>query len=337
MIAQKLRLVDEQTSPLFRIMWTSNINEPQRRQFDNNICAFHIGGGLILSVAHNLRTEAKLFKSINEAIYQNQILPNLNPQGQQVLNNSFLLDNVTNKRYLNITNQNQVQPLIDTITQSGFDTRWVSMTQQGIVTPFLIVQFSNNQYYNNQALTNHFLPNHYFHEPNLNRHTFLIELELVSPFYSEDMALYRITNSNPAVIAQLPLIEVDFQFLDDSTTNLYCLQSAPGGNLGRLLNTATIEGLLDHWAHFGDRIGGNYIMEGKRYLIKGYFRFGSSGAPYVKFDEETNMFKVNAIQSEASPIQLSINNNRDGNFQYINAIATPLINIQTSLQQQIPT
>jgi hypothetical protein len=151
------------------------------------------------------------------------------------------------------------------------------------------------------------------------------------------MALYRITNTNPAIIAQLPSIEVDFQFLDDTNTNFYCLQSAPGGYLGRLLNSATIEGLLDHWSQFGDRLGGNYTIEGKRYLIKGYFRFGSSGAPYVKFDEESNRFKVNAIQSEASPIQLSINNNREGNFQYINAIATPLINIQASLQQQIPT
>lgn len=92
---------------------------------------------------------------------------------------------------------------------------------------------------------------------------------------------------------------------------------------------------IDHWNCFGDAIGGNYIMDGTRYLIKGYFRFGSSGAPYVLYDDESNSFKVNAIQSEASGIQLSINNNRNGNFQYINAIATPLDNIRAEIEQQL--
>ena len=105
--------------------------------------------------------------------------------------------------------------------------------------------------------------------------------------------------------------------------------------MGRLLNKATIEGYLDHHATFADRIGGNYTFEGIRYLIKGYFRFGSSGAPYVYYNAETEKYHVNAIQSEACPIQLSINNNRDGNFQYINALASPLILIKESLQKNI--
>ena len=73
-------------------------------------------------------------------------------------------------------------------------------------------------------------------------------------------------------------------------------------------------------------------MDGLRYLIRGYFRFGSSGAPYVYYSEAEGQFKVNAIQSEASPIQLSINNNREGNYQYVNAIASPLKNIQGELE-----
>ena len=52
MSTKAIELIDEQTSPLFRIMFIHNMNEPARRHFDNNICAFHIGQGLILSVAH---------------------------------------------------------------------------------------------------------------------------------------------------------------------------------------------------------------------------------------------------------------------------------------------
>ena len=53
------------------------------------------------------------------------------------------------------------------------------------------------------------------------------------------------------------------------------------------------------------------------------------------YDAKTNSFKVNAVQSEACPIQLSINNQRDGNFQYINAIATPLQVIRERLEAHI--
>jgi hypothetical protein len=98
-----------------------------------------------------------------------------------------------------------------------------------------------------------------------------------------------------------------------------------------MLNTATLEGYLDHYQTFVDRIGGNYHLEGLRYLIRGYFRFGSSGAPYLVRNAHDENFSVNAIQSEASPVQLSINNNRDGNYQYVNAIASPLHSISGEL------
>ena len=42
---------------------------------------------------------------------------------------------------------------------------------------------------------------------------------------------------------------------------------------------------------------------------------------------------VNAIQSEASPLQLSINNTMAGNFQYVNAIASPLAMIKDKLRE----
>ncbi len=332
MLTRQLELTNEQTSPLFRLMWIHNVTEPNRRHFDNNICAFHIGSGLVLSVAHNIKTEAQIFKSIDNAIFTTSILPHLNPAQIQLFNQFYPLDPLTNKRYINIINQADVQTVVDTLKQINFDTRWLTLTQRKFCKPHLIIQFKNNQFYNDPILTGHFNGNTYFHEPSLNRHTFLVEVELVDAFYNEDIAVYKIVNTNQDIINRLPSIIPDFSVLHDNQSNYYCLQSSPGGSLGRLLNKAQIEGYIDHHGIFGDRIGGNYTFEGLRYLIKGYFRFGSSGAPYVYFDSETDQFKVNSVQSEACPIQLSIKNNREGNFQYVNAIASPLNIIETRLQ-----
>ena len=79
----------------------------------------------------------------------------------------------------------------------------------------------------------------------------------------------------------------------------------------------------------------NYIFEGLRYLIRGYFRFGSSGAPYVKYNDASKQFKVIAVQSEACPIQLTIKNDRKGNFQYVNALASPLSLVGDELRKLI--
>ena len=332
MLTKQLELINEQTSPLFRLMWVHNITETNRRSFDNNICAFHIGNGFILSVAHNIRLEAQIFKSIDNAIFTASIQPHLNPAQRQLFDQCYPLDHQTNKRYINIVNPADVQNVVSTLQQINFDTRWVTLNQKNFCKPYLIIQFKNNQFYNNPTLTEHFNSNTYFYEPSLNRHTFLVEVELVNAFYNEDIALYRIINTQQDIINRIPSINPDFSILPDYQTNIYCIQSSPGGDLGRLLNKAQIEGYIDHHGTFGDRFGGNYTFEGLRYLIKGYFRFGSSGAPYVYFDSDTGEFKVNAIQSEASPIQLSINNNREGNFQYINAIASPLNIIETKLQ-----
>ena len=336
MIAQKLSLIHEQTSPLFRLMFLSNPDEPARRHFDNNICAFHIGGGYILSVAHNLRSEAGLFKSIDEALYQQEIVPRLDPAQRELFDQHFFLDTYTSKRYINIPDPNTAQTVINILAQIGFDTRWVTLMEKNFCRPYLIVHFNNDMYYNDAELTSQFPPHSHFHEPALNKHSFLMELKLIEPFYSQDIAIYKIVNTPQAIIDKLPLIEVDERICNDDQQNYYCLQSAPGGALGRLLNQAHIEGFLDHHGTFPDRVGGNYIFEGTRYLIKGYFRFGSSGAPYLLYDEATQKFKVNAIQSEASPIQLSIRNDREGNFQYINAIAVPLANIIERIRALTP-
>jgi hypothetical protein len=331
-LVKQLELTNEQTSPLFRIMFAQNSDEPHRRHFENNICAFHVGNGYILSVAHNLKAEASIFKSIDQNRYTTEILPLLNPIQAEHFENCFMLDYVTNKRYWSTNNPNDFQLIIDILKQINFDTRWVTLMQKEICQIHLIVQFKKDLFYNTPALAQHFTPTTSFAEPAINRHTFLIEVKLVEAFYSDDIALYKIINTPQEVINSMPSIAIDYSILSDEQEHYYCLQSSPTSVVGKLLNKAQIDGFSEHFSIFNERIGGNYILEGLRYLIKGYFRFGSSGAPYLLYDATKNEFKVNAIQSEACPIQLSIENKRDGNFQYVNAIASPLYNIKEKLE-----
>lgn len=325
---QKLAAINELTSPLFRIMSIHNDNDALRRQYDNNICAFHIGDGYILSVAHNLRLEATLFKSITNARFQADIIPHLNPNEVLLFNQCFPLDNATQKRYMNIVDQNNVPILVEALKRINFDTRWVTMYQKQICKPYLVIQQRCNQFYNNSTAHGCFNPAMTFLDANAQRQSYLIETELVDAYYEDDISLYKIVNTHQSVINLIPKFEIDHEIYDVSNSDYFCVQSAPlDMNPGRMINEARIEGLIDQYSSFKDRIGGNYNLHGLRYLIKGYFRFGSSGAPYIKFNTQTNTFKVNAVQSEACPIQLTINNDRNKNFQWINAIATPISNV----------
>lgn len=333
LIEKKAALLADQTSPLFRTMWVHDADKPSRRRCSNNMCAFHIGKGLILSVAHNIRMDAQIYLSAPDTFYQTSILPSVTPNLQQLFNICYPLDPTTQKRYYTNTNHINENQIINELVRVGSDTRWLTLNQNKLCQLFLIVQFKTNQFYQNPDLTNLFNANRHFHEPTLNRYTFLIELELVDPSYTNDIAIYRIINTDQRIIDRLPSIRPNFNILDNHVENIGCLQSAPGSNIGRLFNDARIEGLLEQWSEFQDRIEGNYIMEGMRYLIKGYFRFGSSGAPYLIYNNKTEEFEAAAIQSEASPIQLAINGNRSGNFQYVNAIATPLKNMQKEIEQ----
>ncbi len=328
MKTQKLAAINDLTSPLFRIMSTHDELDLQRRQFDNNICTFYIGNGYLLSVAHNLRLEATFFKSINEALYQRDIFPRLNQAERTTFNTCFPLNNTTNKRYFNPTHKNNIPAIVAMLKRINYDTRWVSLYQQQICKPYLLIQQRTNQFYNNAEAHGHFNPSLIFLDPVCQRQSFLIETHLVEAFYEEDFSIYRIINTHQSIIDLIPRLEIDSEIYDSSDGDFFCLQSAPNDmNPGRMISEVRIEGLMDQYTNFPDRIGGNYNIQGQRYLIKGYFRFGSSGAPYLKFDSETNTFKINAIQSEACPIQLTIKNERVGNFQYVNAIASPIANI----------
>ena len=332
-----LELIHEQHSPLFRIMSIHNDNEPPaRKKFDNNISASHIGNGYIISVAHNLRIEAGLINSISETDFQNNIINNCNPSEKLLFNKCYQLDPQTNKRYINITDNDDVPKLIEAFKRINYDTRWITLYSNGICKPFLVVQFKNNKFYNDSAVTALFNPNHTFPEPALNIHTFIIELELIKAYWAEDISIYKISNHiDQKIVEKIPTASISLE-LADIGSSLYCLQGSPSGdNLGRMVNESRVEGMLDQHSPYADSIGGNYHLEGHRYLLKGYFRFGSSGAPCLIYNTENNDFMINALQSEASPIQLTINNNRNGNFQYINAIATPLQIIKNDLNKII--
>jgi hypothetical protein len=325
-------IVSENESPLFRIMWVFGANHPQRRHFDNNIITFHIGNGYFLSVAHNLRTECPLMRSIPNQVFEEQLAPMLSDSQRVHLERCFVMDKKSDTRFLELPDPNLANGVAETIRSTGFDTRWVGLGNAGICKPHLIMQFKDNALFGDPKVAEDF-PNHYrFYESHIERHTFLIELELVKAFYSADISLYRMKTENLSLASKIPAVEIDFSVAEESRVRLFCLQSSPGGLLGRLLNNATIEGYLDQHQVFHDRIGGNYILEGFRYLIRGYFRFGSSGAPYLTYDDATRCFKANAVQSEASPVQLSINHSREGNFQYVNAIASPLMLIKDELK-----
>jgi hypothetical protein len=335
MINKKHALINEMTSPLQRIMWVYNPDEPKRRTFENNICTFHIGNGYFLSVAHNLRMQSGFFRSIDEATYKKDLHPILDGSQTRFLDQHYFTDEYSKRKYLNTTDPAALQTIANILKQKRFDTRWITLSQKNICNPFLIFQFKENEFYGDSTLTRMFDTDRVMYDNDAHKHTFLVQVEVVNAFYSADIALYRIVNTQKEIIEKIPAIDVDYNFLDEATEKFYCLQSAPNSPVGRLLNEAKIEGMLDHFGIFNDDVAGNYQMEGYRYLIKGYFRFGSSGAPYLIYDSEREKYVVNAIQSEASGIQLSIKNDREGNFQYINAIATPLYMIKSELERYI--
>jgi hypothetical protein len=235
---------------------------------------------------------------------------------------------VPGKRYLNISNQNDVPAFGTALKRINFDTRWVTMYQKQIAKPYLLIQQRGSVFYQVQSANDQFNPLLRFVDPNSNRRSYLIETELVDAWYEDDVALYKIVNTPRSIINCIPFFKVDAEVYDVSDGDYFCVQSAPSDlNPGRMINEANIEGFVDQYTPFKDSIGGNYNLQGLRYLIKGYFRFGSSGAPYIKFDPATQTFMVNAVQSEACPIQLEIKSSKVGNFQFINAIATPLANV----------
>ncbi len=332
MITSKRQLIDEQTSPLHRIMWVYNPEELQRRSFENNICAFHIGNGYFLSVAHNLRTQAGFYKSLDEAIYQKEILYKLDGSQKLFMDDNYFSDDYTRKLYLNNDNPESLRSIATILKQKRFDTRWETLAAKKICVPYALIQFKGDRFYGDAEMASHFPPERVLYEPEPKKHTFMLPLELVEAFYNADIALYKVVGVPQEIINKIPEIEMNFDFLEEDPGNFHCLQSSPSSPAGRLFNDAHIEGILDYFTMFPDDIGGNYIVDGYRYLVKGYFRFGSSGAPYITYEPLHGKYSANGIQSEASGIQFSIKDDRHGNIQYTNAIVSPLYLIKDRLK-----
>lgn len=333
MKAKKLQLIDENSSPLFRIMSIYNSDAPSK-MFANNICAFHIGKGIIISVAHNIRSIERLPLIVSDNFYQNELRNKLDPANQVMFDQHYPLI-AENQRMAVGVNPDNAEMLAQILDNFQVDRRYSNLYSTNCCKPYLVTTFRNNSFCGDASLNAHFNANRYLPEPSLNRHTFLIELELLDELVTEDIAIYRIINTHNDVINKLPSIDVDFDVYDTGSPDFYCLQSAPYDNLGRIINEARIEGLLDNFAQEQDILGHTYRYEGLRYMMKGYFRFGSSGAPYVVYNNEQEVFKVNAVQSQASFIQLAINNNRDGNLQFVNGIACPMNVVEQTVKARL--
>ena len=121
-----LALINEQTSPLQRIMWVYNMEDANRRHFENNICAFHIGNGYFLSVAHNLRMQTGFYRSIPKEIYLKELLPKLDGAQKSFLEQCYFEDHYSQKLHLNTLDPHQLEHISKILKQKRFDTRWVT-------------------------------------------------------------------------------------------------------------------------------------------------------------------------------------------------------------------
>ncbi len=256
---------------------------------------------------------------------------------QTELNQLYTLEPTNNMRKIkNNNSQQSIDDIINKLNLAKVDRRFTTLYSEKCCKPYLLLSFRNNAFCNDTTLNLHFPNNYNFYEALYKRYTYIIELELLDTFINEDIAIYKIVNTPQEIIDRLPSVVIDTKLYDStSISNLFCLQAAPYDNFGRIINDAKIEGVLDNFCLDGDLLGNTYIYQGLRYLVKGFFRFGSSGAPYLIYDEENQIFKANAVQSQASFIQMSINNNMEGNRQYINGIASPLFIIEEQLRNRI--
>lgn len=332
MLAKKLELINESTSPLFRIMSVYNANGANRA-FTNNVCAFHIGNGLIVSVAHSLSKQEGIPPVVSEHFFQHEILDKVDGADRPFFEQLYAV--VEGKQRfaipLNPTDRNTA---LQKLSERKVDRRFSTLYSHHCCSPYLVLSFRDDAFCGDPSLRVHFSAAHRFHEPPIRRFTFLLKLDLLELFEAEDLAIYTIVDTHRNVMDKLPVLPIDFSVYDTSGVNFFCLQPAPYDNIGRMINEVTIDGLIDNFAQENNGLTST-ILEGLRYLVKGYFRFGSSGAPYIVYDNEQEKFAVNAVQSQASYIQFSINNKMDGNRQYVNGVATPLHLIQGRLEELI--
>lgn len=324
------KLIKEDTSPLFRIMAGYDISETGWRRFENSITAFHIGNGYFLSVAHALIPFNNIPCSMSPAAFD-EFVAGASLQQRAFIHQHYALNQQLGKHRWD-ENMQTSQALLNVFREIDYDTRYPNLYSKGVCKPYLLAHFKANAFLGDAALNNKFSGGRYFLESDIDRHTFLIDLKLHKIIVEADAAIYKIADDFADIIPLIPKIDVDLTLREIGDKHFYLLQSAPINALGRMLHNSQIEGYIDHYSNALSHKNRNYIFEGTRYLVKGYFRFGSSGAPYLHYDPEQDIFKANAIQSEACPLQMLIQGNRDNSAQYVNAIATPLHNIKGEIE-----
>ena len=232
------RLIREDTSPLFRIMSGYDITSLNLRRFENSICAFHIGNGYFLSVAHALILFNNIPRSINITVY-NSIIASAAPPLQQIIQQNYAVDQTLQKYRWN-ENTQTAQQLLQVFPQISYDTRYPNLYNNGICTPYLLMQFKTNAFLGNAGLNNRFTNGRYFYEQGIDRHTFLIDLKIHKIAVSSDIAIYKIDDQFSDLIPIIPKIEVEFNLREIGDSNYYCLQGAPINELGRMLHKSQI-------------------------------------------------------------------------------------------------
>ncbi len=137
-------------------------------------------------------------------------------------------------------------------------------------------------------------------------HTYLLRLAARTIDYENDFSIWSF---NPELAAKLPSLAIarqtDFAFEDD----YYLLQSAdPENSTGYLISPVKLDGIMHEHRRalnpvgyrdqFGQEVGVESKVEclslGERLVFNGYFKFGTSGSPFLN-----KRFEVIGLQSSA--------------------------------------
>jgi hypothetical protein len=105
--------------------------------FANNICAFHVGKGIIVSVAHNLRQLERLPPILSDHFYQTELLSKFNPADIPQFEQAYSLIPGTNQRVAKGLNQQTVEQLAKKLDDAKVDRRYSKLYSENCCKPFL--------------------------------------------------------------------------------------------------------------------------------------------------------------------------------------------------------
>ncbi len=105
MLQQKQSLINELTTPLFRLKPAFNHGDTAQTAYAGHILGFHVGNGIVVSVAHHLRTSLLPLYTLTNNEFLNVLRPLLTPVEQAQFDASYQLNQQTNKRYFSASPQ----------------------------------------------------------------------------------------------------------------------------------------------------------------------------------------------------------------------------------------